>query len=33
MSRPPAGGDVGAFSLGRLEALVELKTAWHPVGS
>jgi acyl-CoA reductase-like NAD-dependent aldehyde dehydrogenase len=33
VSRPPAGGDVGAFALGRLEALVELKTAWHPVGT
>ena len=33
----PAGGEavagVGAGSLARLEALVELKTAWHPVGS
>lgn len=28
VSRPPADGD----SLGRLEALTELKTAWHPVG-
>ncbi len=28
VSRPAADGD----SLGRLEALVELKTAWHPVG-
>jgi acyl-CoA reductase-like NAD-dependent aldehyde dehydrogenase len=33
------GGDrfvddgIGAGSLGRLEALTELKTAWHPVGS
>ena len=29
VSRPAPDGD----SLGRLEALVELKTAWHPVGS
>ena len=29
----PAGGDVGAFALQRLEALTELKTAWHPVGT
>jgi acyl-CoA reductase-like NAD-dependent aldehyde dehydrogenase len=32
----PAGvgvGGVGAGSLARLEALTELKTAWHPVGS
>jgi acyl-CoA reductase-like NAD-dependent aldehyde dehydrogenase len=33
VSRPPADGDVGAGSLARLEALTELKTAWHPVGS
>jgi acyl-CoA reductase-like NAD-dependent aldehyde dehydrogenase len=33
VSRPPASGAVGAFALGRLEALVELKTAWHPVGT
>ena len=33
VSRPPAGGDVGAFALQRLEALTELKTAWHPVGT
>jgi acyl-CoA reductase-like NAD-dependent aldehyde dehydrogenase len=33
VSRPPADGDVGAHSLARLEALTELKTAWHPVGS
>jgi acyl-CoA reductase-like NAD-dependent aldehyde dehydrogenase len=26
-------GEIGAGSLGRLEALVELKTAWHPVGT
>jgi acyl-CoA reductase-like NAD-dependent aldehyde dehydrogenase len=31
--RPPAGEDVGAGALGRLEALTELKTAWHPVGA
>jgi acyl-CoA reductase-like NAD-dependent aldehyde dehydrogenase len=29
VTRPAAEGD----SLGRLEALTELKTAWHPVGS
>ena len=28
VSRPDAGGS----SLARLEALTELKTAWHPVG-
>jgi acyl-CoA reductase-like NAD-dependent aldehyde dehydrogenase len=33
VSRPAADGDVGAHSLARLEALTELKTAWHPVGS
>jgi acyl-CoA reductase-like NAD-dependent aldehyde dehydrogenase len=33
VSRPAAGDAVGAGSLGRLEALTELKTAWHPVGS
>jgi acyl-CoA reductase-like NAD-dependent aldehyde dehydrogenase len=33
VSRPAAGDQVGAGSLGRLEALTELKTAWHPVGS
>jgi acyl-CoA reductase-like NAD-dependent aldehyde dehydrogenase len=33
VSRPPASDEVGAGSLGRLEALTELKTAWHPVGS
>jgi acyl-CoA reductase-like NAD-dependent aldehyde dehydrogenase len=33
VSRPPADGEVGAGSLTRLEALTELKTAWHPVGS
>jgi acyl-CoA reductase-like NAD-dependent aldehyde dehydrogenase len=33
VSRPPADGEVGEGSLGRLEALTELKTAWHPVGS
>jgi len=33
VSRPAADGEVGARSLARLEALVELKTAWHPVGS
>jgi acyl-CoA reductase-like NAD-dependent aldehyde dehydrogenase len=33
VSRPPADGEVGAGSLARLEAVVELKTAWHPVGS
>jgi acyl-CoA reductase-like NAD-dependent aldehyde dehydrogenase len=33
VSRPPADGDVGAGALARLEALTELKTAWHPVGS
>jgi acyl-CoA reductase-like NAD-dependent aldehyde dehydrogenase len=33
VSRPPADGDVGAFALARLEAVVELKTAWHPVGT
>jgi acyl-CoA reductase-like NAD-dependent aldehyde dehydrogenase len=32
--RPKAGGDgIGAGSLARLEALTELKTAWHPVGT
>jgi acyl-CoA reductase-like NAD-dependent aldehyde dehydrogenase len=31
--RPPAGEDIGAGSLSRLEALTELKTAWHPVGA
>jgi acyl-CoA reductase-like NAD-dependent aldehyde dehydrogenase len=25
--------EIGAGSLGRLEALTELKTAWHPVGT
>ena len=29
VSRPAPDGE----SLGRLESLVELKTAWHPVGS
>jgi acyl-CoA reductase-like NAD-dependent aldehyde dehydrogenase len=33
VSRPPADGEVGAGSLARLEAVTELKTAWHPVGS
>ncbi len=33
VSRPSDGGAVGAGSLARLEALTELKTAWHPVGS
>ena len=33
VSRPPADGELGAGSLARLEALTELKTAWHPVGS
>jgi acyl-CoA reductase-like NAD-dependent aldehyde dehydrogenase len=33
VNRPPADGEVGAGSLARLEALTELKTAWHPVGS
>ena len=33
VSRPPADGEVGAFALQRLEALTELKTAWHPVGT
>jgi len=33
VSRPAAADEVGAGSLGRLEALTELKTAWHPVGS
>jgi acyl-CoA reductase-like NAD-dependent aldehyde dehydrogenase len=33
VSRPPADGEVGEGSLARLEALTELKTAWHPVGS
>ncbi len=36
VSRPSDGGAVGAVgagSLARLEALTELKTAWHPVGS
>jgi len=33
VSRPSGGDAVGAGSLGRLEALTELKTAWHPVGS
>jgi hypothetical protein len=27
------GDPIGAGSLGRLEALTELKTAWHPVGT
>ena len=33
VSRPAVPDAVGAGSLGRLEALTELKTAWHPVGS
>jgi acyl-CoA reductase-like NAD-dependent aldehyde dehydrogenase len=33
VNRPPSDGEVGAGSLARLEALTELKTAWHPVGS
>jgi acyl-CoA reductase-like NAD-dependent aldehyde dehydrogenase len=33
VSRPRDGGEAGAASLDRLEALLELKTAWHPVGS
>ena len=33
VSRPAVRDEVGAGSLGRLEALTELKTAWHPVGS
>jgi acyl-CoA reductase-like NAD-dependent aldehyde dehydrogenase len=32
VSRPKAGDEPGAHALARLEALVELKTAWHPVG-
>ena len=32
VSRPGAGDEPDAHSLARLEALVELKTAWHPVG-
>jgi acyl-CoA reductase-like NAD-dependent aldehyde dehydrogenase len=30
--RPPLGGGIGDHALSRLEGLVELKTAWHPVG-
>jgi acyl-CoA reductase-like NAD-dependent aldehyde dehydrogenase len=33
VSRPPAGETIDAFALGRLEALTEVKTAWHPVGT
>jgi acyl-CoA reductase-like NAD-dependent aldehyde dehydrogenase len=33
VTRPPGDGEVGAGSLARLEAVTELKTAWHPVGS
>jgi acyl-CoA reductase-like NAD-dependent aldehyde dehydrogenase len=33
VSRPAPGEEVGDGSLARLEALTELKTAWHPVGS
>jgi acyl-CoA reductase-like NAD-dependent aldehyde dehydrogenase len=33
VSRPPAGEAIDAFALSRLEALTELKTAWHPVGT
>jgi acyl-CoA reductase-like NAD-dependent aldehyde dehydrogenase len=33
VSRPAAGDEIGAFALSRLEALTELKTAWHPVGT
>jgi acyl-CoA reductase-like NAD-dependent aldehyde dehydrogenase len=33
VSRPRGDGEVGAGSLARLEAVTELKTAWHPVGS
>ena len=33
VSRPSVPDAVGAGSLGRLEALTELKTAWHPIGS
>jgi acyl-CoA reductase-like NAD-dependent aldehyde dehydrogenase len=29
----PGDGAIGAGALGRLEALTELKTAWHPVGT
>jgi acyl-CoA reductase-like NAD-dependent aldehyde dehydrogenase len=32
VSRPRAGDAPDAHALARLEALVELKTAWHPVG-
>jgi acyl-CoA reductase-like NAD-dependent aldehyde dehydrogenase len=32
VSRPGAGDEPDAHALARLEALVELKTAWHPVG-
>jgi acyl-CoA reductase-like NAD-dependent aldehyde dehydrogenase len=33
VSRPPVAGPIDAHALARLEALTELKTAWHPVGS
>ena len=33
VSRPVAGGAADAHSLDRLEAVIEMKTAWHPVGS
>jgi acyl-CoA reductase-like NAD-dependent aldehyde dehydrogenase len=33
VTRPSPDGDIAATSLARLEALVELKTAWHPVGT
>jgi acyl-CoA reductase-like NAD-dependent aldehyde dehydrogenase len=33
MLRVPAGSDAIGDSLRRLEALTELKTAWHPVGA
>ncbi|QEC47372.1 aldehyde dehydrogenase family protein [Baekduia soli] len=31
--RPAAGDGIGDGALGRLEALTELKTAWHPIGA
>lgn len=33
VSRPPMNAEVGAGALDRMEALVELKTAWHPIGA
>lgn len=33
VSRPAGDAEVGGGALGRMEALVEVKTAWHPIGA